>query len=261
MGAVLSTMERGLHGSWIVLFFGTVGWNAGQAEAAPMIVLAARDAGFYRRREGSAVELPNGDILLAWSRFSVAEGDDNGRSTIVAARSVDVGKTWSAPVELPVGTAGASIRQAGVLPVKQGLTLSFSVRGGGKSAKYAIDSLEGGLTWSERRKLFEAGGPNDRVVRLRSGRIVMPAHRVSGRRIGGYEDLEVLVARGDDDGRTWELTPPLGHVRHPMEVRESNAKPLKLHEPAVAELDDGRLLMLARSSAGASTAPGRRTGA
>ncbi len=215
-----------------------------------MTVVAARDASFYRHSEGSAIELPDGRIMLAWSRFAGKDGDDNGPSTMVAALSADRGKTWSAPVELPVGKAATNIMQAAFLPVKNGLTLVFSVRGAGKSVKHAIDSTDGGRTWGERRMLFDAGGPNDRAVRLKGGRILMPSHRVAKLKTGGYDDMEVLVARSDDEGRTWALSALVDHVKHAMELKEKNAKPLKIHEPAIAELADGRLLMLARSTAG-----------
>lgn len=218
------------------------------AEVVTPVVL--QDANYYRHSEGSAVELPDGRILLAWSRFAGNTGNDNGKATIVVAESKDAGKTWSEPQEPPVGKASLNIMQAAFLPVKDRLVLAFSVRGNGQSVKHAIESTDGGRTWSERRKLFDAGGPNDRAVRLASGRILMPSHRVSQDRVGGYEDMEVVVARSDDEGKSWRLSDRIPHVPHPMERKENNPRPLKIHEPAVAELADGSLLMLARSSVG-----------
>jgi len=220
------------------------------ASAEVVTPIALQDKDYYRHSEGSAIELPDGRILLAWSRFVGAAGDDNGKATIVIAESKDGGKTWSKPRELPVGQASLNIMQAAFVPVKDRLMLAFSVRDSGKSVKHAIESRDGGQTWSERRKLFDAGGPNDRAVRLTSGRILLPSHRVSKHRIGGYEDMEVLVARSDDEGKTWALSDLVSHTPHPMEQKLVNPRPLKIHEPAVAELADGSLIMLARSSVG-----------
>ena len=220
------------------------------AGAEVVTPIALQDKDYYRHSEGSAIELPDGRILLAWSRFAGAAGDDNGKATIVAAESKDGGKTWTKPRELPVGKASINIMQAAFVPVKDRLMLAFSVRDGGRSVKHAIESKDDGRTWSERRKLFDAGGPNDRAVRLASGRILMPSHRVSKQRIGGYEDMEVLVARSDDEGRTWKLSEVVPHLPHAMERKPVNPRPVKIHEPAIAELADGSLLMLARSSVG-----------
>jgi hypothetical protein len=62
--------------------------------------------------------------------------------------------------------------------------------------------------------------------------------------------MEVLVARSDDEGKSWTLSNLVPHAPHPMERKPVNPRPLKIHEPAIAELADGSLFMLARSSVG-----------
>lgn len=220
-------------------------------------VVAACDQNFYRHSEGSAIELPDGKQLLVWSRF-VGSKDrcgtlgDNGPATLVLSESKDGGATWSEPRELPVGTASRNIMQAAFVPVRNGLMIAFSVRSreGHTSIKHSIDSQDGGVTWTPRRMLFDAGGPNDRAIRLSTGRIIMPSHRVSKTMVGKTNDNETLIARSDDEGATWTLSAPLPHVKQPMESREKDPHPTKIHEPAVAECPDGSLLMLARSTLG-----------
>lgn len=214
-----------------------------------LTVVASRTTEYFRHSEGSAIELRDGRLLLAWSRFRGTQGDDNSRATLVLAESKGAGQPWSAPRELPVGEASINIMQASFLPVTERLVLAFTVRGT-NGGKYAIESTDHGQTWGKRRFLFSAGGPNDRAVRLKSGRILLPAHRTAATRVGGSEDMEILVARSDDEGKSWHLSEPIGHDPHPMELKKDNPRPLKLHEPSVAELDNGTLLMLARSSAG-----------
>jgi len=227
-------------------------------EAIPGLrVVAACDQQYYRHSEGSAIELPDGKLLLVWSRF-VGSKDrcgtlgDNGPATLVLSESSDGGATWSEPRELPVGTATRNIMQAAFVPVRKGLMIAFSVRNreGHTSIKHSIESLDGGVTWTPRRMLFDAGGPNDRALRLSTGRIIMPSHRVSKTQIGKTSDNELMIARSDDEGATWTLSEPLPHVKHPMELREKDPFPTKIHEPAVAECPDGSLLMLARSTLG-----------
>lgn len=224
--------------------------------AEGMRVVAACDEVHYRHSEGSAMLLPDGRMLLAWSRFDGPSRNcgtlgDNGPATIVMAESADQGATWSAPVALPVGTATRNIMQAAFVPVRGRLMLAFSVRmrEGHQAAKYAIESGDGGRTWSERRQLFDAHGPNDRAIRLASGRILMGCHRRSDRLRGRESDPDVLIARSDDEGRTWTLGDPIPHRPHAMETA---AEPefLKTHEPAIAECPDGSVLLLVRTTSG-----------
>jgi photosystem II stability/assembly factor-like uncharacterized protein len=225
--------------------------------AAEVQVIAACDKEHYRHSEGSAIQLDDGRILLTWSKF---DGDkdrcgtlgDNGPATIVMAESTDGGKTWSKDRKLPVGTATRNIMQSAFVPVKGRLMLAFSVRmrEGHTSIKFAIDSSDGGRTWTERRKLFDAGGANDRAVRLSTGRILMPSHRRTSKLIGKDKDAEVLVARSDDEGRTWQMTEPIPHIAHEMETRVEAPRSIIVHEPTIAECPDRSLLMIARSTVG-----------
>ncbi len=231
--------------------------SAAADNPSPVQVIAACDETHYRHSEGSAIELPDGRILLAWSRFDGHKNrcgplGDNGKATIVLSESTDGGQTWSEPRELPVGTATINIMQAAFVPVRDRLMLAYSVRmrEGRTSQKFAIESSDGGKTWSDRRLLFDAGGANDRAVRLSTGRILMPAHRRSEKKFGRDHDTDVLVAWSDDEGHTWKLSDPIPHVTHSMEARETDPRPLKVHELTVAECKDGSLLMFARSSGG-----------
>ncbi|MBL8797436.1 MAG: exo-alpha-sialidase [Planctomycetia bacterium] len=243
--AIVALLLFGLaHGAWL-------------AEPAAPRVIAACDDKHYRHSEGSVIEMPDGRLLMAWSRFDGHKDrcgtlGDNGPATIVLAESADGGKTWSEPRALPVGTATLNIMQAAFVPVRNGLMLAFSVRTreGHTSIKHAIESKDGGKTWTERRELFPAGGPNDRAVRLSTGRILMASHRVSKTRIGKTADNELLVARSDDEGATWKLSDLVEHEKHAMESKADEPHPLKIHEPAIAECRDGSLLLLARSVAG-----------
>ena len=102
---------------------------------------------------------------------------------------------------------------------------------------WAVRSLDGGKTWVDRRRLL--GGYNANFfgcIRLRTGRLVVVAeHLVTG---PGHWVACSLVS--DDDGQTWQRSNLIdigGHGHHDGAM-----------EPTVAELSDGRLLMLIRTN-------------
>ncbi|HYE17091.1 MAG TPA: sialidase family protein [Tepidisphaeraceae bacterium] len=217
------------------------------ALAADPILIAPKSPTHNRHSEGSALELtPGGRILATWTRFNKS-GSDDGPATLVASHSDDAGKTWSAPRELPVGAGKVNVMQSGLLAEGGRVLCFFSVRDSRVQAgKFLIESTDAGQTWSDRRRVTPEDqgyvtGANDRAVRLRSGRILLPCHmRV------GPDDLNVRVARSDDKGKTWTLGPAL-----PYQTVANRAKPYRTLEAGVAELSkDNHLLMILRSSTG-----------
>lgn len=79
---------------------------------------------------------------------------------------------------------------------------------------------------------------NDRLIQLQSGRLVLPVARAVGRFEGDRD--ESLVYYSDDGGQTWQKSASVSVA----DGRRGMA------EPAVVELKDGKILMLARSGLG-----------
>lgn len=101
---------------------------------------------------------------------------------------------------------------------------------------WAIRSLDGGETWTDRQRVLEGYNPNFfGLIQTRTGRLVATVpHLVP--RPGRYVACSLT---SDDDGKTWQRSNLIdlgGHGHH------SGAM-----EPTVAELGDGRLLMLIRT--------------
>ncbi len=101
---------------------------------------------------------------------------------------------------------------------------------------WAIRSLDGGKTWIDRQRILDGYNPNFfGFIQTRGGRLVATVpHLVSDP--GRYVACSLT---SDDDGKTWtrsNLVDLGGHGDH------SGAM-----EPTVAELSDGRLLMLIRT--------------
>ena len=101
---------------------------------------------------------------------------------------------------------------------------------------WAIRSLDGGVTWTDRQRLLDGYNPNFfGFIQTRSGRLVATVPHIV-RNPGRYAACSLI---SDDDGKTWKRSNLIdlgGHGDH------SGAM-----EPTVAELSDGRLLMMIRT--------------
>lgn len=210
---------------------------------------------FFRHSEGAMCRLPDGTILLAWSRFYFVEGrstDDNGPANIVLSRSTDNGVTWSAPQDLGLPVGNLNNMQAAFLQTGSKTMLFYSRRngtGGPNSAdKWLVESLDGGNSWTTPRRITPGDrrytGPNDRVIRLSNGRILMANH--TNPFINGREELAPVMTWSDDDGLTWTTGQPLQAQPEFYEL----PMVLRMHEPAIVERADGSVLMIARTTNG-----------
>lgn len=104
---------------------------------------------------------------------------------------------------------------------------------------HAIRSLDGGRTWSDRQVLLDGYNANFfGFIRTAAGRLVLVAeHLVT--RPGRWVSCSLV---SDDEGVTWQRSNLIdlgGHGHHDGAT-----------EPTVAELGDGRLLMLIRTNLG-----------
>jgi sialidase-1 len=107
---------------------------------------------------------------------------------------------------------------------------------------YARRSTDDGRTWSECEQISTPGWyctNNDHVLRLKSGRIVLPAHGVlgGGPYRGGASKLESFMYLSDDEGRTWRRS-----------TNGMTAVGRGCHEPTIVERRDGTLLCYLRTT-------------
>ena len=209
--------------------------------------------GYFRHSEGAALRLPDGGLLLAWSRFYAEEGNpcrnDNAPANMVLARSSDNGKSWSEPVPLDLPRGRINNMQASFLGVGGVTQLYYSKRDSEHAAdKWMIESSDGGHHWSEPRRLTPGDrrytGPNDRMVRLAGGRILLPCHTLLT--VNNRDDMAPLVFWSDDEGKTWETGDPVMAESRYYEGTD----PLLMHEPVLLERQDGSVWMLARTTTG-----------
>lgn len=110
-------------------------------------------------------------------------------------------------------------------------------REGCKLEVWAIRSTDGGKTWVDHQRLLDGYNANFfGLIQTRTGRIVVPLQHL----VGDPGRLIACSFFSDDEGQTWRRSNWIdlgGHGHHDGAF-----------EPTVAELSDGRLLMLLRTS-------------
>ncbi len=202
--------------------------------------------------------LPDGDILMAapWGRPPTDFEQLAAKYPVpMLYRSSDGGRTWreAGRMALPWGHTGM-ISDGGLtfLWLADGRLAFLSHRhvlgfhGGGAPVFSA--STDAGRTWSPAQLLADRDEVyyvmNDRLVQLRSGRLVVPVAWALFGPDGRYIEGDACHGRcflSDDGGTTWRLG--RGEAVLPGDPRG-------IAEPCVAEVADDRLLMLSRTGAG-----------
>ena len=114
------------------------------------------------------------------------------------------------------------------------------LHGGGTPAMAFSDN--DGESWTAAKLLIEKEDVfyvmNDRLIQLRSGRLLLPVARKVGKSEGDRD--EGLAMLSDDAGATWRLSAGAARIEAPRGMAE----------PCAAELKDGRVLMLGRTGQG-----------
>lgn len=214
---------------------------------------------------GSMTALRDGRIMWAW-----------GHKQLWANHSSDGGRTWSNAVACKT-SGGESIPNGGgvsLLRLASGkLALAQVSESGGdglvsvRQFTYCTSEDEGD-TWSSRVPINPPGKREvlmmDCLVQLSTGRLILPCSVIMGpiptpddpaaayrfgERFGNcwsYNTIFCFCYFSDDEGRTWQRS---GNEVHATLDRGVGGG-YSMDEAMVAELDDGRLLMMANSSLG-----------
>jgi len=142
-------------------------------------LVAPATAEFPRNSEGSVIELKDGTLLLAWTRFYGGTADDAG-AHIAAMTSKDGGRTWGEPYVIQENTGRQNVMSVSLLRLKSGRIGMFCLEKNSSSdlhvyARYSDDEAK---TWTAARRVTPDAGynimNNDRVVQISTGRIICP---------------------------------------------------------------------------------------
>lgn len=216
----------------------------------------APSAGNPRNSEGAFLRLQNGNLRLYYSRFLGDSSADEAYAAIAYVETCDEGETWSAPQTVFTAQElhAVNIMSVSVLDMANGdKGLFFLVRESGQEMYPVLwRSSDDCRTWQGPVRCIPEHGyfvvNNDRVIRTKSGRILIPAaqHGLVVKSSGSGWNMAYGVDRfacSDDDGRSWFMLP--GTVRESSRVCSSG-----LQEPGLAERKDGTLMGFARTDLG-----------
>jgi hypothetical protein len=207
-------------------------------------IVCAASGTSERESDAAIVELHDGRLLLGYTDFYTSSPDDDAPARIRRRFSTDSGRTWSDPLTMVENTAGRNVMSVSLLRLRSGklaLTYMFKdshqdcailFRVSADEARHFSDAVR--IT---PRKSFWVMN-NDRLVQLRSGRLLAPCQRLDDWPIDRHSLTQVLYS--DDEGRTWTGS-ELVDIRPNRDGAD---------EPGVVELADGRILMYFRTALG-----------
>src|SRR5262245_44729997 len=243
-----------LQHRWLATIAGIAVLSCLQARGAEPVILtvAKSDDVHVRNSEGSAVELKDGKLLLAWIEFTKGEGDsDFFPARIVARTSPDGGKTWGDYRVLAKPESGEiSAFSPNLLRLKDGRLLLVYMRYlsfAKAQNKYppattvAMISDDDGKTFARLATLLTEQSINvssHSLKQLASGRIVIPLNRDLSKK-GQPDHWEAGLAYSDDGGKTWKQSDNW------VDAPKRGAM-----EPHVEEVKGDQLLMVMRTQLG-----------
>ena len=209
------------------------------------VLLLEPSEGNPRNSEGDFIILKDGRILFVYTHFTEGSGDNAG--ALLAGRySADEGKTWSAKDEIILENEGdMNIMSVSLFRLSDERIALFYLRKNSESdcIPYLRTSNDEAKSWSEASRCIPDDGyfvvNNDRVVRLKSGRIIFPTslHKTPESERSGIGKIRCYFS--DNEGETW--------VRGEDAPNPNDAT---TQEPGIIELKDGKLLLFCRTESG-----------
>lgn len=215
-------------------------------------IVAPASSSSIRKTEASMVELKDGRLLLAYTDFYTTAPRDDSPARIVGRHSSDNGRTWTEPFVMVENTARVNVMSVSLLRLQSGelaMTYMFKNSHEDRSNPEPVDcsvlfrtSRDEGKTFSEPvvinpRKSFWVLN-NDRLVQLKSGRLLAPCQRLDKWPVVRHSLTQVLYS--DDRGKTWKGS----------DLVDIQANGDGADEPGVVELKDGRVMMYFRTALG-----------
>lgn len=214
-----------------------------------------------RNSEGDFIRLKDDSILFIYSRYSADGYEDDCTCDLYASISTDEGESFGEPFPVVFHTDfdAENIMSVSLMRMQNGdigmffLTKIDAVN----SLPCFIRSSDEGKTWHSFTPCYDYKGyycvNNDRVIRLKSGRILIPAcYFKTKTKIdeNGKERLDFISAgtmrvfASNDDGFTFKT------VTDEFTIPVSKACKTGVHEPGFLELNDGRVWCYIRNDSG-----------
>lgn len=207
-----------------------------------------------RNGEGSFIKLKNGAILFGYTEFIDDNREDEAHAVISAYTSYDEGENWGEKRVLFQKSAGAlNIMSLSFLRMNNDDIGAFYIEknADGTDKILFTRSNDEGNNWSEPTNCLDRITEqdyyvlnNDRVIKLKNGRIIFAAARHSI--YANFEDFPpgvVCFFYSDDDGFSWQKSEAELNCPFPND-------PLGFQEPGLFQHDDGTLWCYIRTGLG-----------
>ncbi|OAM91305.1 glycoside hydrolase [Termitidicoccus mucosus] len=213
-------------------------------------VVSARSKDSPGSVSASLAELQDGSIFIVWHKFRPGgrHATDFGLADIACKTSRDGGKTWTGERILFEPAPGdINIQAPAVCALPNGDLLIAALRAHAKNSTSMclFRSRDGGLTWEDKGTIWERSsgqwlqGGTPGIVRLSTGRLVLPFHFGKGDQGSQSNQNAVGCYLSDDDGLSWRRAS--GDITLPMRGAM---------EASVCEMANGRLLVSLRTQLG-----------
>ena len=199
-----------------------------------------------RNSEGDFIQLKDGRLLFIYTHFT-SGASDFAQGHLVSRESSDGGKTWTQEDKVVLkNEGGLNTMSVSMLRLQSGEIALFYLRKNSHAdcRPYMRISTDEAQTWSEPTliipRLGYYVGNNDRVIQLRSGRLVFPiaVHSQDGADFTGVAKATAWIS--DDNGISWWRANSL------LTLDEKTRTGLQ--EPGMVELStDNHLMMYART--------------
>ncbi len=193
-----------------------------------------------RNSEGDLIELKDGRLLLAWSKF--VGRSDHATAVIAAKISKDKGRSWGEEYVIQDNIGTRNVMSISFLRLQSGKILFFFLQ---KNALndlqlFVRESADEAKNWSAPLRITEGMGyfimNNARAIQLKKGRILAPIAYCPDIGKDGKHQVGFCYI-SDDDGKTWFKGN--GQV---------SFKDSPVMEPGLVQRTDGSVLMNIRTS-------------
>ncbi|MHB8903295.1 MAG: sialidase family protein, partial [Thermoguttaceae bacterium] len=223
-----------------------------RGDGVDRIPLLPPGPGNPRNSEGAFINLADGHLMFIYTHFT-GGGGDHSAAHLAARFSSDKGKTWTSEDVVVVPNEGQwNVMSVSLLRLADGRIAFFYARkeSANDCRPYVRFSSDEAATWSEPRLCIEDEVGyyvlnNDRVVQLPSGRLVLPVclHSTPAYKEPDWAGI-CMCYLSDDGGQTWRRS------KSQLKTETPDGKRVTTQEPGVVQLEDGRLMMFARTTAG-----------
>ena len=194
-----------------------------------------------RNGEGDIIELRDGSLLLAYTKW-IGAGGDLDNAELVGKISEDGGRTWGEEFLIQRNDAQMNVAGLSLLRMRSGNIILAYGRVNSTSDCFTVVrfSSNEGKTWGPEIRANPDPGyefqENDKSVQLSTGRLLSPVCWTPD--FSKDTTLRSFCYYSDDRGYTWHRGKGMVEV------------PGGAQEPAAVELKDGRVMMIFRSTGG-----------